>query len=252
MTSDGTGIPLKLNPLPPIRKAKFLAPEANLRRVRLPSMRFRTVFFDLDGTLIDHFTAIHRSYVHTLPQLGLPRPSYQEVRNAVGGGLERAMLHFVTREQLPAALAIYREYFDRTMLDDVVPLPGAGEILAALTSHGVVCAVLTNKVGPASRLLCEHLGLMRWLSGVYGAHDTAWLKPDVRFVSHAFAALQRSQEGALMVGDSPFDVQTGLNAGFPCWAVTTGTHSADALKAAGAERVYPDLATLSAAVFADS
>jgi len=36
--------------------------------------RFRTVLFDLDGTLIDHFAAIHRSYAHTLPQLACPRP----------------------------------------------------------------------------------------------------------------------------------------------------------------------------------
>ena len=55
-------------------------------------MRFRTVLFDLDGTLMDHLPAIHRSYVHTLPQLGLPAPTYEQVKRAIGGGLENAML----------------------------------------------------------------------------------------------------------------------------------------------------------------
>ena len=54
-------------------------------------MRFRTVLFDLDGTLIDHFAAIHRSHAHTLKQLGLPVPTPAQVRAAVGGGLEQAI-----------------------------------------------------------------------------------------------------------------------------------------------------------------
>ncbi len=211
-------------------------------------MRLRTVFLDLDGTLVDHFSAIHRSYVHTLPQLGLPPPTLQQVRDAVGGGLERAMLQFVPPGQLNAALAIYRAYFERTMLDDVALLPGAEELLEALDARAVACAVLTNKLGTASRTLCGHLGLTGRLKGIFGAHDTPWLKPDIRFVNHALAELKQPHEGLLIIGDSPFDVQTGINSHFPCWAVTTGTHSAEQLKAAGASRVFPDLSALRAAL----
>lgn len=201
-------------------------------------MPIRTVFFDLDGTLLDHFGAIHRSYSHTLPQLGLPRPTMEQVRHAVGGGLENAMLNFVTKEQLPKALGIYREYFDRTMLDDVVLMPGAMELLQALTARGVVCAVLTNKLGTASRTTCEYLGVTPYLKGIFGAKDTPWLKPDLAFTQHALAQIGQPAETALLIGDSPFDAQTGINAGFPCWAVTTGTHNAEELKAAGATRVF--------------
>ena len=83
-------------------------------------MQFRTFLFDLDGTLIDHFTAIHRCYAHTLPQLGLPEPTLAQVRDAVGGGLENALLKFIRPDQVPAAVKIYRAYWDRTMLDDVL------------------------------------------------------------------------------------------------------------------------------------
>jgi len=212
----------------------------------------RTAFFDLDGTLVDHFAAIHRSYVHTLPQLGLPVPTLEQVRSAVGGGLERAMLRFVTQAQLPDALAIYRCYFDRTMLDDVILLPGAKETLEAFTSRGSFCAVLTNKLGTASRRICEHLGITPWLKGVFGAHDTPWLKPDVRFLTHALAEMKLPAERLLMIGDSPFDVQTAINAQCPCWAVTTGTHDAGQLLASGASRVFPDLASLTAALLAET
>ena len=35
--------------------------------------QFKTLLLDLDGTLVDAFVTIHRSYVHVLPQFGLPR-----------------------------------------------------------------------------------------------------------------------------------------------------------------------------------
>lgn len=214
-------------------------------------MHLRTAFFDLDGTLVDHFAAIHRSYVHTLPQLGLPAPTLAQVRDAVGGGLERAMLRFVSPEQLTAALAIYRPYFERTMLDDVVLLPGAREALELLAARGIACAVLTNKVGPASRRICQHLGITPWLKGIFGAQDTPWLKPDIRLVKHVLAEMKLPADGLLMIGDSPFDVQTGIFSNFPCWAVTTGTHNSDQLNAAGAARVFPDMSSLLTALLAE-
>lgn len=214
-------------------------------------MHLRTAFFDLDGTLVDHFAAIHRSYVHTLPQLGLPAPTLAQVRDAVGGGLERAMLRFVSPEQLTAALAIYRPYFERTMLDDVVLLPGAREALELLAARGIACAVLTNKVGPASRRICQHLGITPWLKGIFGAQDTPWLKPDIRLVKHVLAEMKLPTDGLLMIGDSPFDVQTGILSNFPCWAVTTGTHNSDQLNAAGAARVFPDMSSLLTALLAE-
>ena len=50
----------------------------------------------------------------------------------------------------------------------------------------------------------------------------------------------------MLVGDSPFDVKAGLEGGYPVWAVTTGTHSAEELQAAGAARVAESLAQFAA------
>jgi phosphoglycolate phosphatase len=52
----------------------------------------------------------------------------------------------------------------------------------------------------------------------------------------------------LLIGDSPFDVKAAHNGGFACWCVTTGTHDAEQLRAAGAEAVFPDLFALRAAL----
>jgi len=206
--------------------------------------RFSTFLFDLDGTLVDHFAAIHRSHSHTMRQLGLPAPTMAQVRAAVGGGLELAITKLVGPARLAEALPIYRAYWDQTMLDDVALLPGARELLITLHARGAKLAVFTNKVGGSSRLICDHLGIAPLLSGTFGAHDTPWLKPQPEFAAHALAQLGTTPATALLVGDSSFDVQAAHNGGFPCWAVATGTHTAEELRAAGAERVFSDLPAL--------
>lgn len=211
-------------------------------------MQFRTFLFDLDGTLVDAFTTIHRCYVHTLPQLGLPAPTMTEVRNAVGGGLAEAMRRFVPEHQLAEAIRIHSAYTHQILLEDVVLLPGVLELLADLRARDAVCAVFTNKHNLSARRICEHLGITPLTAGVFGAHDTPWIKPQPEFTAHVLAALGADPATTVLIGDSPFDVATARNAGFPCWAVTTGTHNAAELHAAGAARVFNGLPEIVAAL----
>lgn len=207
--------------------------------------RFRTFLFDLDGTLIDHFGAIHRSHAHTMRQLGLPPPTMEQVRSAVGGGLDVAIAKLAGTERVEEALKIYRAYFATTMLDDVMLLPGARDLLESLHARGAKLAVFTNKHGPSSRTICEHLGITPLLDGIFGAVDTPWLKPQIEFALHVFKELDADAATTLLVGDSPWDVQAAKNGGFSSWCVTTGTHNATELAAAGADKIFPDLIALS-------
>lgn len=211
-------------------------------------MRFRTVLFDLDGTLIDHFAAIERAHAFTLQQLGLPAPTTAQVRAAVGGGLEQAIARLAGPERVAAALAIYRPYWDATMLDDVKLLPGARELLTALRQKGIQTAVFTNKHGPSSRRICDHLGIAGLLDGNFGATDTPWLKPAPEFAAHVLQTLGAQTATTALVGDSPYDLAAARNAGLEFYGVTSGTHTAAELRAAGAVNLYPDLAAVGRAL----
>jgi phosphoglycolate phosphatase len=210
--------------------------------------RFATLLLDLDGTIVDAFTTIHRSYVHTLPQLGLPAPTMEQVRRAVGGGLENAMRHFVPEELLAEAVRRHIEHTATILLDDVKLMPGTLELLRSQQALGVSLAVFTNKRGDHAREVCAHLGITPFLAGIFGAKDTPWLKPQPEFAAHALAVLDASAETTMLVGDSPFDVKAAHNGGFACWCVTTGTHDETQLRAAGAEAVFADLFALRAAL----
>ena len=210
--------------------------------------RFATLLLDLDGTIVDAFTTIHRGYVHTLPQFGLPEPTMDQVRRAVGGGIENAMSHFLPPAKIAEAVKIHVAHTETILLEDVKLFPGAMELVQSQHALGVKLAVFTNKRGEHARKVCAHLGLSPYLSGVVGARDTPWLKPEPEFAAHALAQLRAEASGAMLIGDSPFDVKAAHNGGFACWCVTTGTHSDAELRAAGAEAVFPDLFAVRAAL----
>lgn len=208
--------------------------------------RFATLLLDLDGTIVDAFTTIHRGYVHTLPQFGLPAPTLEQVRRAVGGGIENAMRHFLPEAQIADAVRIHIAHTDTILLEDVKLLPGTLELVRSQHAAGVTIAVFTNKRGEHARKVCAHLGLDPYLTRVFGAKDTLWLKPQAEFAGHVLGELRAQPGSTLLIGDSPFDVKAAHNGGFACWCVTTGTHDAAQLRAAGAENVFPDLFALRA------
>lgn len=210
--------------------------------------RFETVLLDLDGTIVDAFTTIHRAYCHTLPLFGYPPPTIEQVRRAVGGGLENAMRHFVPEALVADAVKVHVAYTNTILLEDVKLMPGTLELLREQRAQGVKFAVFTNKRGDHARLVCEHLGVTPFLSGIFGATDTPWLKPAPEFAAHVLGKLEARPETAMLIGDSPFDVKAAHAGRFACWGVTTGTHTEEQLRAAGAEAVFADLFALAKAL----
>lgn len=213
-------------------------------------MSLRTVLFDLDGTLLDHFGAIHRCHAHAMQQIGLPAPTMDQVRRAIGRGLEDAIADLAGRDHIARILPLYLAHWRATNLHDVTLLPGARELLLALRARGVVCGVLTNKRGEAAREVCAHLGVTPLLDGIFGATDTAWLKPQPEFAAHALRTLGGDASTAALIGDSIYDLAAAQNAGLAFLGVTTGTHTAAELHAHGATDVFPGLPELSPALLA--
>lgn len=211
--------------------------------------QIRGVLLDLDGTLIDHFNTLYACYRHALSTLGLPVPSREVVRRSVGGSMEVTMHKLVDDADVEEAAKLWREHLARIYLDDVTLMPGGGELVRTLHARGVRLAVFTNKTGNASRGICAHLGVTPYLDLVLGANDTAWRKPQPEFSALALQRLGTAAAETVMIGDSPYDIEAARAGGMACLCVTTGTHNAEELAAAGADAIYPDLWALGSAVF---
>ncbi len=208
-----------------------------------------TVFFDLDGTLVDAFKTLQRAYGYTLPRFGLPAPTMEQVRRSVGGGLEMAMSNFLPPELIAEACRIHVAYTEKILLEDPVLYDGAKELVRGLRADGTSTGVLTNKIGDHARAVLAHLGMAEQFDLILGARDCPWRKPSAEFTAEALRRIGSDAAHCCLVGDSPFDLETAHNAGIPCHCVTTGTHDEAALRAAGAVNVYSGLRPLAAAVF---
>lgn len=211
----------------------------------------QTVLFDLDGTLINHFSAIQRSIAYAQETMGLEPSDYETVRRTVGGGIRLTLTRLIGADNVDTALPLFEKHFETIMLDDVEVLPGVPWLLESLAAKGYQLGVFTNKIGDHSRALTKHLGLDRWLRATVGTVDTAYRKPDPEFTMHMLEVMDASSDETILIGDSPFDYAAAeggcLSA---CYLVATGSHSVAQLEEeTAANGVYANMFEVGEAVF---
>ena len=215
-------------------------------------MLHKTILFDLDGTLIDQFSAIHKSINHVQKELGIDPSSFDQVKAAVGGSIRLTLKRLFDDSDLESTLPLFVEHFESIMMDEVFILPGVEAFLDEARARDLQMAVFTNKIGKHARATLEHLNLSHYFDAVLGAEDTAYRKPDPRFTEHILNALNADLKDCCLIGDSPFDWETGQAVEMPVCLLATGTHSFDALReATGSDHIYSDFSTFSQQYFSD-
>ena len=188
-------------------------------------MALRAILFDLDGTLIDQFIPIYRAFSQVIEQLGFPVPDFETVKKSIGGASENTMAKLIGQSHAKEGVKLLRPIFEKEMLNGLIALPGANEILQKCRQKNIKTAVLTNKYGPHARTVCEHLNFSKYLEFTIGADDTEWKKPNPSLTKLALEKMGTNNKNTLYVGDSPYDFQTATNASMPCILLPTGTHS---------------------------
>lgn len=203
-------------------------------------MRYQTVIFDMDGTILETLEDMCASVNVTMDHVGYPRRTMDEVRRFVGNGaaklIERCMPAGAEDPRYPAALEFYRAYYDAHAQIKTGPYPGIPELLNQLSREGVRLAVVSNKPDEAVRALTE-----RYFPGVFpvaiGNRDGWATKPAPDSVYEAMCLLGARRESTVYVGDSDVDVDTARNAGLDSVIVTWGFRDEDFLRAHGAQHL---------------
>ncbi len=201
-------------------------------------MNIQGLIFDLDGTLIDNFSAIYESYRYALGRLGAPMPTFPQVKKTVGGSVEVTMRKFVPPEQVERGVALFREHYNQAWHDGLRLLDGVAATLPQLTAMGLRLAVATNKRGPFARKVVGHLGIAQHFVAVLGVLDVPRPKPHPDMIEQLLQTMAVQAEAAVFIGDSPFDVEAARVANLPVWCLPTGTHDERELAAARPDRVF--------------
>lgn len=202
-------------------------------------LRYDTIIFDLDGTLLDTLDDLMNATNYALGQLGYPARSCKEVESFVGNGVAKLMERAVPPGTSPAdtarALDIFKPWYAAHSKDKTAPYPGVLETLKALRLRGCKLAVVSNKFDAAVKALAQDYfpGLMDLAAGENEAAGVP-KKPDPTMVLRTIAAMGSTPDRAVYVGDSDVDLLTAKNSGLPCVSVTWGFRDKPFLQAHGA------------------
>ncbi len=212
-------------------------------------MRFDTVLFDLDGTLLDTLEDILDAANHTLREMGYPERTLAEMRRFVGNGAEtqmrRALGEGADEETVRRALALYKPYYAAHCQIKTKPYAGVLALLEQLKEEKRRIAVVSNKPDEAVRpLAAQHFGAL--VDTAMGETAQRRRKPAPDMVNDAIAALGADKRRAVYVGDSEVDIETAKNAGIACISVCWGFRDREQLEAAGASEIAADARELRA------
>ena len=207
--------------------------------------RYRSVIFDLDGTLADTEPLVVGCMLETINAHG--HPVDEELLLKYIGPPLPVMLFNMLGLNLEQAQPIYMDYlrrYEESYMPRTRPLPGAEALLDALDEADVPLAIVTNKREDAGRKTVELLGWTERFRTIIGADTASDPKPHAAPLLHALEILDGEPGTAAMVGDTESDMGAGRNAGFAGVIGIVGVRDAEYLRGHGATDVAEDLAVV--------
>ena len=192
-------------------------------------LRYTTIVFDLDGTLVDTAPDLVAATNHVLAGLGLPGISEHALRPLVGHGARFMVEHAIgpdaaklSEEERKRLLDRFLDYYTRNIAVGSRPFEGTVPALERFRGAGAKLAVCTNKTERISRMLLEALGMSGLFSALAGRDTFPVFKPHPDHLLGTIELAGGDSARAVMVGDSRIDIATAKAAGVPVVAVTFG------------------------------
>ncbi|AWN42656.1 HAD family hydrolase [Methylobacterium durans] len=207
-------------------------------------MRIETnVLFDLDGTLVDSVYQHVLAWKQALDAEGIALSVWRIHRKiGMSGGLfTNQLLRETDLEISPERVDRLRRFHAEAyagLSDQIVPLPGAQALLAALTEAGIPWAIATSGRMETARANLDALGIDPAAVPVVTRDQVKYAKPDPDLFLAAAERLGVRIDHSVIVGDSIWDMLAarrckGLGVG-----LLSGGYGTDELERAGAVRVY--------------
>ena len=203
-------------------------------------MKFNSVVFDLDGTLLDTLGDLRDSVNFALEKNGLPKRTTEEIRSFVGNGIrlliDRSVPENTPTEITDKCFSDFKEYYKDHSAILTEPYDGIIDLMKELKSKGIKIAVVSNKADFAVKTLMED-----YFSGLYdcayGERLGIIRKPAPDGVFYAINEMGAKVENTVYIGDSEVDVDTSKNANLPCIAVTWGFRDKKVLESLNPEYI---------------
>lgn len=208
-------------------------------------MTYDTVFFDLDGTLIESGPAIFATARATLADMGLSCPPDEHLHKMVGPPLKAGFSEFlhIPENRLDEAANLYREKAKTMGMGSTLPYEGVIALLQALKAHKIRVGVVTSKVQSTALEQLAAFGIAPYVDYVRGAFpDGNGEKTELLRI--AIKEFCTPENRAVMVGDRYFDLNAARNVGIFSIGVLYGYGEHAEIKACAPTHIARDVKEL--------
>jgi HAD superfamily hydrolase (TIGR01549 family) len=207
---------------------------------------FRGYIFDVEGTLVDSVAKNLCSLDDALRGFGFEvlKQSLQLYSGLDGDQTLQIILPEVDVTERRAVLEAQSNIYEDKYLYGIRPFTGVRDVFASLTAQSGRIALATDCKGPALKHYLSILKVDDLVAAMACGDDVEHGKPDPRLVGIALRKLGLPASETVMIGDTPYDAEAGLEAGTSAGGVLTGGFTRPALIDAGCFVVADDLSTL--------
>lgn len=193
-------------------------------------MRYNTVIWDLDGTLLDTLTDLMNSVNFALERFSYPPRTREQIRTSVGNGvrvlMELSIPGGLSNPNYEEAFEIFSEHYAKHNMDNTGPYAGVVDVINKLSEMGVKQAIVSNKVDSGVQTLNEAFFGVDTAIGVQDGMDR---KPAPDMVWKAMEILGAEKKTTVYIGDSEVDLATAANSKLDSVSVLWGFRSAEEL-----------------------
>ena len=209
------------------------------------------LLFDLDGTLVDSATDLHRAMNMSLNALQLPTVTEAQVRVWVGKGTAlfcQSTLQHLTGKVDPAQqqqlLDTFLKIYNADPCVETQPFDGILEFLEWGLAQKKTMICVTNKPEAPARAIVDQLGMNHYFADVIGGDRFEERKPHPRQLLHCVEQYAQSKDQVLMIGDSSNDVEAARRAGIDCVVVSYGYNHGENILDCQPQQVVDNLCEL--------
>lgn len=197
------------------------------------------VLFDMDGTLVDSNEAHAQAWVLAFREAGFD-VSFQRVRDMVGMGGDKIapiITGFDSGSDEAKAIGercgmIFREQY----LPRIQPFPDVRALFERMRNDGLSLFIATSAKPEDLKPLLRIANVTDLLSGEASKKDAEHSKPDPDIIDAAIRKSGLPPDSLVMIGDTPYDIESASRAGVRCIAFRSGGWTDD--KLAGAVQIY--------------
>ena len=201
---------------------------------------YSTVFFDLDGTLVDSGEGVRNSVVYALKKFGIEVENKDSLSCFIGPPLAVSFKTFYgfDDENADRGVAYYREYYKDKGIFEGYVYDGIEEALIRLKAAGKKVMVATSKPEEYAKRVLEKFGIAKYFDFIAGATmDEKTRANKIEIMQYAFDSCGVSPSDTIMVGDRLFDIEGAKHFGMECVAVLYGYGSREEFEKYEAEYI---------------